>query len=113
MSLGTVYLCLAAAILAEVIGTIALAASASLTRPLPTIISVIGFVAAFWLLSFPLRVMPTGIVYAIWSGLGLVLITAVSWVWAKQALDGPALIGMALITAGVIVMNVFSKSVLL
>ena len=56
--------------------------------------------------------MPTGIVYAVWSGLGIVLITAVAWVWAKQPLDTPALIGMALITAGVIVMNVFSKSVL-
>ena len=54
--------------------------------------------------------MPTGIVYAVWSGLGIVLITAVAWVWAKQALDVPALIGMALITAGVIVINVFSKS---
>ena len=54
--------------------------------------------------------MPTRIVYAIWSGLGIVLITALAWVWAKQALDVPALIGMALITAGVIVINVFSKS---
>ena len=64
----------------------------------------------FWLLSFPLRVMPTGIVYAIWSGLGIVLITAVAGVWSKQALDLSALIGLALIAAGVIV-NVFSKSV--
>jgi small multidrug resistance pump len=112
MSLVTIYLCLAAAILAEVIGTTALAASESFSKPLPSIISVVCFVAAFWLLSFPLRTMPTGIVYAVWSGLGIVLITAVAWVWAKQALDVPALIGMALITAGVIVMNVFSKSVL-
>jgi small multidrug resistance pump len=112
MSLVTIYLCLAAAILAEVIGTTALAASESFSKPLPSIISVVCFVAAFWLLSFPLRTMPTGIVYAVWSGLGIVLITAVAWVWAQQALDVPALIGMALITAGVIVMNVFSKSVL-
>ena len=112
MGLVTIYLCLAAAILAEVIGTTALAASDGFSKPLPSIISVVCFVAAFWLLSFPLRTMPTGIVYAVWSGLGIVLITAVAWVWAKQALDGPALIGMALITAGVIVMNVFSKSVL-
>ena len=105
MSLVTVYLCLAAAILAEVIATITLAASESFSKPLPSIISIIGFVAAFWLLSFPLRVMPTGIVYAIRSGLGIVLITALAWVWAKQALDVPALVGMALITAGVIVMN--------
>ena len=110
MSLVTTYLCFAGAILTEVIATISLAASKSLTKPVPSIISVLCFVAAFWLLSFPLRTMPTGIVYAVWSGLGIVLITAVSWVWAKQVLDAPALIGMALITAGVIVINVFSKS---
>ena len=110
MSLVTTYLCLAGAILTEVIATTALAASKSLSKPVPSIISVFCFVAAFWLLSFPLRTMPTGIVYAIWSGLGIVLITAVAWVWAKQVLDLPALIGMALITADVIVINVFSKS---
>ena len=55
--------------------------------------------------------MPTRIVYAIWSGLGIVLITAVAWVWSKQALDLSALIGLALIAAGVIAMNVFSKFV--
>ena len=110
MSLVTTYLCLAGAILTEVIATTALAASKSFSKPVPSIISVFCFVAAFWLLSFPLRTMPTGIVYAVWSGLGIVLITAVAWVWAKQVLDLPALIGMALITAGVIVINVFSKS---
>ena len=110
MSPVTTYLCLAGAILTEAIATISLAASNSLTKLVPSIISVVCFVAAFWLLSFPLRTMPTGIVYAVWSGLGIVLITAVAWVWAKQALDGPALIGMALITVGVIVINVFSKS---
>jgi small multidrug resistance pump len=112
MSLIAAYLCLGAAILAEVIGTTALAASDGFSKLLPSVISVICFVAAFWLLAYPLRTMPTGIVYAVWSGLGIVLITAVAWVWAKQALDTPALVGMALITAGVIVMNVFSKSVL-
>lgn len=110
MSPVTSYLCLAGAIITEAIGTIALAASESLTKPLPTIISVVCFVAAFWLLSFPLRTMPTGIVYAIWSGLGIVLITAIAWVWSKQVLDLPAITGMALIAAGVIVINVFSKS---
>ena len=110
MSLVMTYLCLAGAILTEVIATIALAASNGLSKPVPSIISVVCFVAAFWLLSFPLRTMPTGIVYAVWSGLGIVLITAVAWVWAKQVLDLPALIGMALITAGVIVINIFSKS---
>jgi small multidrug resistance pump len=110
MNLVTTYLCLAGAILTEVIATISLAASKSLTKPVPSVISVFCFVAAFWLLSFPLRTMPTGIVYAVWSGLGIVLITAVAWVWTKQVLDLPALVGMALITSGVIVINVFSKS---
>jgi small multidrug resistance pump len=110
MSLVTIYACLAGAIVAETIATIALAQSESLTRLVPSVISVIGFVAAFWLLAFPLRVMPAGIVYAIWSGLGIVLITAVAWVWYKQVLDAPALLGLAFITAGVVIINVFSKS---
>ena len=108
MNSVTTYACLAGAILTEAVATIALAASESLSKPLPSIIAVLCFVAAFWLLSFPLRTMPTGIVYAIWSGLAIVLVTAIAWVWAKQTLDGPALAGMALITAGVIVINVFS-----
>ena len=110
MSIVTTYLCLAGAILTEVIATVALAASQSFSKPIPSVISFICFIAAFWLLSFPLQTMPTGIVYAVWSGLGILLITAVSWVWAKQTLDVPALIGMGLITAGVVVINVFSKS---
>jgi small multidrug resistance pump len=112
MNLVMAYLYLAVAVLAEVIGTTALAASEGFSKPTPSIISVVCFVAAFWFLAFPLRTMPTGIVYAVWSGLGIVLITAVAWVWAKQALDIPALVGIALIMAGVIVMNVFSKSVI-
>jgi small multidrug resistance pump len=56
--------------------------------------------------------MPTGIVYAVWSGLAIVLITAVAWVWGKQSLDVPALVGLAFITAGVIIINLFSKSAL-
>jgi multidrug transporter EmrE-like cation transporter len=74
---------LAGAILTEAVATIALAASKSLTKPVQSVISVICFVAAFWLLSFPLRTMPTGIAYAVWSGLGIVLITAVAWVWGQ------------------------------
>jgi small multidrug resistance pump len=110
MSVVTIYLCLAGAIIAETVATITLAASESLTKLVPSIISVIGFVAAFWLLSFPLRVLPAGLVYAIWSGLGIVLITAVAWVWSKQVIDAPALVGLAFITVGVVIINVFSKS---
>ena len=110
MSPVTTYLCLAGSILTEVIATIALAASESFSKPLASFISVLCFAVAFWLLSFPLRTMPTGVVYAVWSGLSIVLVTAVAWVWTKQVLDLPALFGMALITAGVVVINVFSNS---
>jgi small multidrug resistance pump len=105
------YLLLAAAIVAEVIATTALSRSENLTRLIPSLIVVIGYAAAFWLLSFSLRVMPTGIVYAIWSGMGIVLITAIGWIWYQQKMDLPALAGMGLIMAGVIVINVFSKTV--
>jgi small multidrug resistance pump len=101
---------LAGSIVTEVIATIALAASESFSKPLASIVSIVCFAAAFWLLSFPLRTMPTGIVYALWSGLSIVLVTAVAWIWSKQALDLPALLGMGLITAGVVVINAFSNS---
>ena len=110
MSVAATYAFLFAAIVAEVIATTALASSDGLTKLVPSIISVVCFVAAFWLLAWPLRTMPTGIVYAIWSGLGIVLITLVAWIWAKQLLDTAALVGMGLILAGVVVMNLFSKS---
>ena len=106
-----IYLILGAAILAEVVATTALARSASFTRLLPSLVAVLGYALAFWLLSFPLRTMPTGIVYAIWSGLGIVLITVIAWAWAGQSLDLPAILGLALIMAGVIVVNVFSRTV--
>lgn len=105
------YVFLLIAIIAEVIATTALARSESFTRPLPTTIVVVGYVAAFWFLSFPMRTMPTGVVYAIWSGLGIVFITAVAWIWFRQSLDFAAVFGLALILAGVVVINVFSKTV--
>ena len=105
------YAILALSILAEVIATTALSRSASFTRFWPTVITVVGYVIAFWLLSYPLRVMPTGVVYAIWSGMGVVLISAVAWIWYRQALDLAALIGLGLIIAGVLVVNLFSRSV--
>jgi small multidrug resistance pump len=104
------YVFLALAILAEVIATTALARSESFTRLWPSVVTVVGYVIAFWLLSYPLRVMPTGIVYAIWSGMGIVLISAVAWIWYRQTLDLAALIGLGLIVAGVLVVNLFSKS---
>jgi len=111
MTLNLAYLYLGFAIVAEVIGTTALKASDSFTRPLPSLITVGCYALSFYLLTFSLRVLPTGIAYAIWSGVGIVLISAVGWFWFKQSLDTPALIGLGLIIAGVLVINLFSKSV--
>ncbi|MEQ8584641.1 MAG: SMR family transporter [Thalassobaculaceae bacterium] len=105
------YVLLVVAIVAEVIGTTALARSDGFTRLGPSAITVVSYAVAFYCLSIPLRVMPTGIVYAIWSGMGIVLISFVAWFWYKQTLDFAALLGLGLIVAGVVIVNVFSKSV--
>lgn len=111
MSLPLAYVLLAIAITSEVIATTALALSNGLSKPLPVVISALGYALALGLLAVVMQVMPTGVVYAIWSGLGVVLITLVAWAWQGQRLDLPAVIGMGLIVAGVIVVNVFSGSV--
>lgn len=105
------YLFLMLAIILEVIATTALARSNSFTRAVPSLVATLGYAGAFWFLALPLRTMPTGVVYAVWSGLGIVLITAVAWIWSRQALDTPALMGLGLILAGVLVINLFSGSV--
>ena len=104
------YLALGIAIVAEVIATTALKASDSFTRLLPSLLAVAGYGIAFYFLSITLRSVPTGIAYAIWSGLGIVLITIASFVIYRQTIDLPGLLGMALIIAGVVVLNMFSKS---
>jgi small multidrug resistance pump len=106
------YILLLLAIVAEVVATTALAKSASFTKLTPSIIAVIGYAAAFWFLSFPMRVMPTGIVYAIWSGLGIVLISGIAWIWYRESLDFAAVLGLSFILIGVVVINVFSKSIM-
>jgi small multidrug resistance pump len=105
------YIYLFAAIVFEVIATTALARSESFTKMVPTLLAVLGYGLAFYCLSFPLRTFPTGVVYAIWSGMGIVLISAVSWVWYRQSLDLAAVLGLSLILLGVFIVNVFSKSV--
>lgn len=104
------YLYLTAAIISEVIGTSALKASNEFTRLVPSLVTVAAFVSAFWFLSLSLRTIPVGIAYAIWSGVGIVLISVIARVLFGQKLDAPAMIGMALIVAGVLVINLFSKS---
>lgn len=104
------YLYLSLAILSEVIATSFLKASDGFTRPGPTAIMALGYGAAFYCLSLALRDIPTGVAYAIWSGVGIVLITLIAWSVRGERLDAPALVGMALIVAGVVVMNLFSRS---
>ncbi len=105
------YVYLITAIILEVIGTSALQASEQLTRPKPLILTTVGYAASFYFLSLVLRTMPVGIAYAIWSGLGIVLITLVGLVWFGQKLDTPAIIGLGLIIAGVGTINLFSSTV--
>jgi small multidrug resistance pump len=102
---------LSIAIVAEVIATTALKAAAGFTRPLPSLIVVTGYAIAFFCLSLTLRSVPIGIAYAIWSGVGIVLVSVAAWLLFGQRLDLPALLGIALIMAGVLVINLWSKSV--
>ncbi|PRY26552.1 small multidrug resistance pump [Aliiruegeria haliotis] len=103
-------LALIGAIIAEVIGTASLQASQQFTRPLPSALVVLGYGAAFYLLSLALNVIPVGIAYAIWSGLGTVLIALLGVAVFGQRLDLPAVLGLALIIAGVVIIQVFSST---
>jgi small multidrug resistance pump len=104
------WLYLAIAIAAEVVATTALKASDSFTKLYPALITVFGYSVAFYCLALTLRVIPVGIAYAIWSGAGIVAISLIGYVMFRQTLDAAALIGIGLIIAGVLVLNVFSKS---
>ncbi len=104
------YTYLALAILAETIGTTALQASQQFTRLGPTIIVIVAYAVAFYLLGLTLKFIPVGVVYAIWSGLGIVFIAAIGFVVFGQKLDLPALIGLALIIAGILVIHLLSNS---
>ncbi|MBB4346920.1 MULTISPECIES: SMR family transporter [Rhizobiaceae] len=102
---------LLSAIALEVVGTTLLQQSQQFTRILPTLGMALCYGAAFYLLSITLRVLPVGIAYAIWSGLGIVLISAVGLIVFRQSLDMAAMIGLGFIIAGVVIVNVFSKTV--
>lgn len=104
------YIFLAAAIVLEVIATTALKSSQQFTRWLPTIIMAVCYIGSFYLLSLTLKSIPVGISYAIWSGTGIVLISLAGIFRFKEIPDLPAIIGMLLIIAGVVVINVFSKT---
>jgi small multidrug resistance pump len=104
------YVYLAIAILAEVIATSSLKATAEFTRPWPSLLVIAGYGIAFYCLTLSLRVIPVGIAYAIWSGLGIVLVATAGYLLYQQKLDAPALLGMAMILGGCLVINLFSKS---
>lgn len=101
---------MAIAILFETVATTALKSSEQFTKLTPSIIAVVGYGVAFYFLSLALKTVPVGVAYAIWSGVGIVLITLVGWFIFKQKPDLPAIIGMALIVIGVLVINIFSKT---
>jgi small multidrug resistance pump len=107
---NTPWVLLTVAIVAEVIATSSLKLSDGFTRLWPSVVVVLGYGISFYFLSVTMRSMPIGVIYAIWSGLGVVLVTLVGWLVFKQHLDLPALIGISLIIAGVVIMNVWSKS---
>jgi len=98
------------AIVTEVIGTSALKSADGFTRLLPSLVVVISYAISFYLLSLTLRSIPVGIVYAVWSGVGIVLLALIGALFFKQTLDTPAIIGVGLILAGVVVINLFSQA---
>ncbi|MCF4167055.1 multidrug efflux SMR transporter [Zavarzinia compransoris] len=105
------YAALFVAILLELAGTSFLQASQQFTRPLPTVVMAVCYIASFYVLSLALKVIPVSIAYATWSGLGIVLIAIIGYTVFGQSLDWPAVVGIALIVAGVIVVNGFSSTV--
>lgn len=104
------YLYLILAIMAETVGTTALQASQQFTRLWPSVLVVCAYGLSFFLLSLTLKYMPVGIVYAMWSGLGIVFIAAIGFAMFGQRLDWPAILGMAMILSGILVIHLFSKS---
>jgi len=109
--IGSPYIVLGIAIALEVVGTSLLQQSKQFTRLLPTVGMALCYLASFYMLSLVLRSLPLGIAYAIWSALGIVLVALIGLVAFGQRLDLPAVIGLGLIIAGVIVVNLFSKSI--
>ena len=105
------YVYLFTAILCEVVATSALKAAEGFSRFWPSVIVIVGYGLAFYCLSLTMRSIPIGIAYAIWSGVGVALVSLAGWVIYHQSLDSAALVGIALIVAGVVVLNLFSKAV--
>jgi len=105
------WLFLIVAIISESIATNSLKASNGFTNVVPSIVALVGYGSVLFFLSLAIRTIPVGLAYATWSGIGIILIAMVGWLWHRQSLDVPAIIGMGLIIAGVVIINVFSNSV--
>ena len=105
------YLYLALAIIAEVIATSSLRATEEFTKPIPTLIMVVGYGLAFYFMTLALRTLPLGFTYAVWSGLGIVLISLIGVIFYNERLDLAATLGMGMIIAGVLIIQLFSKIV--
>jgi small multidrug resistance pump len=105
------WLLLSVAIVAEVIATSALKAADGFSRFGPSLIVILGYGVAFYCLSLALHTIPVGVAYAVWSGAGVALVTLIAWFFFGQSLDAPAIAGLTLIVAGVVVLNALSKSV--
>ncbi len=105
------WILLGIAIGCEVLATSALPASQGFTRPLPSFVVILGYGVAFYCLSLVLKHLPVGVVYAIWSGAGIVLVTLFGWLFYQQKIDLAALFGIGLIASGVLILNLFSNTV--
>ena len=106
----THYIYLIIAVAAETIGTSSIQASQQFTKPIPSIMAAVSFMVAFYFLSLTLKVLPVGIMYAMWSGLGICFIALIGWTYFGQKLDLPAILGIGLILAGILVINLFSNT---
>jgi len=104
------YLYLSIAIAAEVVATTSMKAIDGMNKPLPLLLVIVGYVIAFWMLTLVVRSIPVGIAYAIWAGLGIVLVSIAAVYLYDQKLDLPAMLGMGLIVSGVVVIQLFSSS---
>jgi small multidrug resistance pump len=109
-SLMNAYYYLAIAICAEVIATVSMKAIKGLSAPLPLLLVIVGYGTAFWMLTLVVRTVPVGVAYAVWAGLGIVMVSVAALFIYGQKLDAPAMLGMALIVLGVVVIQLFSKT---
>lgn len=104
-----VWLILFVAIGLEVLATSLLKVSDGLSRLWPSLGVLLGYGLSFYLLAHTLKVLPVGVAYAVWSGVGMAVVTLVGWLWFKQKLDWPVLLGMALVVGGVLLISVYAE----